>query len=288
MLTKKQIKLLDFESEIENDKKNLGFISRLMVISSIPHSRSNDTKVIRKNNNLTITLLGNPSFGGLPYGSYPRIILSYIITQVKKTKSKEIELGSNMSDFMRKLEIPVTGANIKRFKDQMLRLFSTVISISQEKTCKKRGTTEIININITIADKSLMNFNKSDDSFFGSIIILGESFYHEIMNLAIPINIKTMNVLKDSSLAIDIYFWLTYRFFYLKKEVEINFKQLFIQFGIGYKNTKHGRYEFRRQFLKQMNNVLSVYRSANVEISDKGINISPSKTDVATEFIRIL
>jgi len=269
MLTKKQIKLLDFESEIKNDKKNLGFISRLMVISSIPHSRTNDTKVIRKNNKLTITLLGNPSFGGLPYGSYPRIILSYIITQVKKTKSREIEFGSNMSDFMRKLDIPVTGANIKRFKDQMLRLFSTIISISQEKTCKKRGTTEVINVNTTIVDKSLINFNKSEDSFFGSIISLGENFYHEIIDLAIPINIKTMNVLRDSSLALDIYFWLTYRFFYLKKEVEINFKYLFMQFGIGYKNTKYGRYEFKRQFLKQMNNVLSVYSSANTIIRIK-------------------
>jgi hypothetical protein len=265
------------------DKKNIGFISKIMLYCLLPHSRTKDVIITKEYNNFRFTITGNPFIKGIAYGTYPRLILSFIITHVVRTRSREILLGKNISDFMRSLDIPITGANIARLKKQMLMLFS--MSFSMHKIGDKDYTIS----NMSIVDESVINIeehNKSNNfdiyesMFFKSKILLGEKFYNQIINSPIPINTHIMRLIKDSSLAIDIYFWLTYRFSNLKKEVNINFDLLFNQFSNGYQNTSKGRYEFKKQFIKQIKNVKAAYKEADVKIFDEFILLKPSEPSV--------
>ena len=72
--------------------------------------------VIDKNNNTRSI--------GLPYGTKPRL-MAFISSEAVRTRSKEIVLGSSLSEFMRRLDLTPTGGRwgtIPMLRDQMRRL----------------------------------------------------------------------------------------------------------------------------------------------------------------------
>lgn len=249
-----------------------------MVSASMPHSKVKGLQYKRENSHFILSMIGNESVGGLPYGVYPRLILSWLATEVVKTKSRKILLGSSLSSFMKDLGLCVTGGRwgtISRFKDQMKKLFSAHISLSYE---DKQTKTWIVS-NMNVADNAQIFWDPHSPNqldLFKSHVLLGEQFFEEIIQRPIPINIKAINSLKDSSLALDIYFWLTYRLNYLKHSLKLSFKTLHSQFGSGYADTPQGHYQFKRKFVLQIKKVLAVYQDARVEIENDGVLLLPS------------
>jgi hypothetical protein len=263
------------------DSQNVGFVARALISASLPHSKPKGILYKRQCNNFTISVIGNEEVGGVPYGLYPRLILSWLSTEVVKTKSREIILGKSLSDFMKNLGLSVTGGKfgtLSRFKDQICRLFASTMTYTYHNT--KTGS--FVSTKISIADKTKIFWDISsvEVDFFNSKIFLGEEFFNEIIENPIPVDMKAISLLKDSSLALDIYFWLTYRMSYLKLPLTLSYDQLQSQFGAGYTNTSHSKYEFKRKFLIQLNKVLHVYTDANVSMVDKGLLLSPSKTHI--------
>lgn len=254
----------------------MGFVVRSMVSASMPHSRVKDLQFKRKNNNFTLTIMGNEEAGGIPYGSYPRLILSWIISEAVRNGSKEVILGKSLSDFMKNIGLSVTGGRwgtVSRFKMQLKMLFSSTITLTYQD--KEKWFSSSMNI----ADKVQLFWDPKHPNainLFGSKIVLGEAFYNEITSSPIPVDVRAINALKDSSLALDIYFWLTYRMGYLSRTVEIEYDKLHLQFGVGYEDTRHGRYGFKRKFLVQLRKVLTVYPNARVDINPDSITLSPS------------
>jgi hypothetical protein len=102
----------------------------MMITSALPHSRVNGNTYKRTSGKYTLAIT-NGYDGMLPYGSYPRVILSWIITEAIRTKSREIYLGESFSDFMKQLDISVTGGktgSFNRFKQQFLGLMTSNIT----------------------------------------------------------------------------------------------------------------------------------------------------------------
>lgn len=102
---------------------------------------------------------------------------------------------------MKKLGLQVTGrwGTVSRFKDQLKRLFAAQISFTYEdkKGAVGQGKHEHV-------DKaSIWNPEHPDRiDLFKSQILLGEIFYEEIKKSPIPVDIRAINGLKDSSLAL--------------------------------------------------------------------------------------
>jgi hypothetical protein len=282
-LTSKERRIFDVSSEIiDNDCLDIGFVCRSMVSASMPHSKIRGNQYKRKSQNFTLEIVGSEAAGGVPYGVYPRLILSWITTEVVKSGNREITFGNSLSDFMKTLGLQVTGGKwgtITRFKEQLKRLFSSHISFTYE----DKSSGQWIRVNMNIADKAHILWDPespNDIDVFKSQVTLGEVFFEEIRKTPIPVDIRAINALKDSSLALDIYFWLTYRLSYLNVPIELSFEKLQMQFGSGYEDTKQGRYDFKRKFLIQLKHVLTIYPKANVKILEKGLKISPSPTHV--------
>ena len=283
-ITQRQKKILDIAADImENDPIDIGFVCRSMVSASMPHSRVKGDKYRRKSHNFTLEITGNDEAGGVPYGTYPRLILSWIASEVVRSGKREITLGHSLSEFMKKLGLQVTGGRwgtVSRFKDQLKRLFSAQISFTYED--KKKG--QWVRANMNIADKASIFWNPEHPDridLFKSQILLGEIFYEEIKKSPIPVDIRAINGLKDSSLALDIYFWLTYRLSYLNSTIDLSYEQLQMQFGAGYEDTRQGRYEFKRKFNIQLKKVLTIYPKAKVKILEDGIKISRSNPHIS-------
>jgi len=227
---------------------------------------------------------GNSKPTGIPYGSYPRLIMAYITKQVLIEKSPEIELGISFNKFM--LEIGLSNSsgkrgNSKRMKDQLMRLLKSTISY------EFNGETEFYSYNIeedypvTIKRQiSWWNYRYSgneDTIFKQSTIKLSESFYNSIMMHSYPVDLRALSMLKQSPLAIDYYNLLAFKLPRLNKKIEIPWSLLHEQFGCDRKSIK----KFAQESKKAIMRVLCLYSNANVDLSKRGcLILKPSKSHV--------
>jgi len=276
-LSPQKRRLLEASQKIHSQEApELGFVCRTMVSASMPHARVGGLQYVRKTNKFMLTITGSEE-GMIPYGSYPRLILSWVASEAVRTKSREILLGNSLSDFMHKVGLSVTGGKsgtVSRFKKQLKSLFSSRISFQYE------NDGEWFQLNMNIAETAHLFWEACPlhkIALFKSHIILGESFFNEIMEAPIPVDMRAIHALRDSALALDIYFWITYRLSYLQRSIQIPFEKLLLQFGVGYKDTPHGRYEFRRTFIMHLQKVLCLYPSMNVSVDDDGVRLSKSQ-----------
>ena len=67
-----------------------------------------------------------------PYGTIPRLLLTWLATEAVRTKSAELMLGENLADFMGQLGLVPRGGvrgDITRLRSQMNRLFAARMTI---------------------------------------------------------------------------------------------------------------------------------------------------------------
>lgn len=262
---------LAIEAESAQDAGALGFMARAMVQATLPHKKVVGNEFERRNGNYTLTLLA-PSKIGLPYGTVPRLLLAWLTTEAVKTQSRELELGDNLSAFMRELDMAPTGGrwgSITRLKDQARRLFSCTVSASYADAAKHAD------MGYRLADKSVLWWDAKDPEQAGlwqSTVTLSEAFFNEVVSRPIPVDMRALKTLKRSPLALDAYCWLTYRASYSKRPSVIPWSALALQFGSDYKVLR----QFKAAFLAELRKVVTVYGGVQVEATDEGLLVKPS------------
>lgn len=271
---------LSIEREDANDAGSVGFMARMLVQVTMPHSKPKEHVYERKNGSFNMTMMAKPSVG-LPYGNVPRLLLTWLTTEALRTKSLELDLGNSMSSFMKSLGMSPTGGkngSIGRFKDQSKRLFSANIQ------CDYQDANTYQNANFIIASKMSLGWSMNDNSAaidedakdWRSVILLSKDFYEEITSRPVPIDMRALQSLRSSSLALDIYTWLTYRYSYLSKRSDIPWGLLELQFGSAYKESRM----FKSKFIEQLKKVKVAYPKANVDFNEQGLILKPSPTHV--------
>ena len=268
------------EQEEAKEAGTLGYMARILVQATIPHSNPHTNSFERNNGNLSLTILGHPKIG-LPYGTYPRLLLSWVTTEAILTKNPILILGNNLSRFMTELGLIPTGGRwgtIWRLRDQISRLFSSSVACIYQSEQLRSG------VNFSIAKEYHLWWNpKSPEQtdLWQSTVTLNQDFFNEIINRPVPINMRALKAIKDSSMAIDLYCWLTYRLSYLKQTTEIPWLLLQKQFGADYANTKQGRYKFKQKLITQLKKVAIIYDSAkDVTPTEHGLILLPGKSHI--------
>jgi len=258
----------------------LGYMARSLVQATMPHSKPEQPYFLRENGDFSLSMMSNPKFG-LPYGSYPRLLMSWITTEAVRTKERELILGDSLSGFMRELGIDVTGGKsgtIKPLRTQMERLFSCAISL----TFEKENNTVIENM--TLVKKANLWWNpKAPDqaSLFQSTILLDQDFFTDITNSPVVFKIDTLKALKQSSMAVDLYIWITYRNSYAKKPFYVKWEDLQLQFGAGYPMTAQGKANFKQNFLVALKKVAIAYpEAAKIRAEKDALVFIPGMPDV--------
>lgn len=274
---------LAIEAEEAKEAGALGYMARALVQATIPHRSIKEATFTRKNGNYTFTIT-NPGTG-LPYGTVPRLLLAWIATEAVTTQSRELELGHNLSDFMRQLDMVPTGGrwgSITSLKNQSRRLFSSFIQCTYSAKDESGNLQEAIQ-NMVIADSASLWWEPKDakqSSLFSSTVTLSDNFYTEIVSNPVPVDIRALKALRQSPMALDIYAWLTYRMSYLNKPTTIPWEGLQAQFGAGYPDTAQGRRDFKKKFLKHLVKVLTVYPEARAGEGVSGLLLRPSKPHI--------
>lgn len=266
---------LSIEHESALEAGTLGFMARVLVQVTLPHSNPNNHIFERVNGSYKMIMMSYPSMG-LPYGTLPRLLLAWLSSEAIKTNSRELELGTSMAAFMRELGMASTGGangTVIRLKEQIKRLFSTRI------TCVNDHEDYFINKNFDIASSANVWWTPKDpnnEKEWRSSVVLNETFFNELIDRPVPLDLRALQALKRSPMALDIYAWLTYRMSYLKKTTNIPWKLLQLQFGAEYSQTRI----FKRKFLDHLKKVIVVYPALRVYGQDKGLLLMPSPTHI--------
>ncbi len=270
---------LAIEAEDAKQAGALGFMARILVQATLPHSKTAGSEFIRKNGNYTLSLL-SPSHIGLPYGALPRLLLAWLTTEAVRTGQRELVLGDSMSAFMRELGLIPTGGrwgSITRLKDQTKRLFSAHVACHYA----DKNSAKFLNLGLVESGELWWNpANPDQQSLWQSTVKLDHNFFNEIIDRPVPVDMRALKALKQSAMALDIYSWLTYRNSYLRQQTEIPWQSLQAQFGAGYPNSAQGLRDFRKKFIQQMKRVSVIYPEAKVSTGDYGLILKPSQTHI--------
>jgi len=89
-----------------------------------------------------------------------------------------------------------------------------------------------------------------------------------------------LKALKRSPMRLDIYSWLTWRMFSVKRPTQIPWEYLKAQFGAGYAEDAQGLRDFKKAFLEALHAVQLFYREANVVPTASALSLRPSPTHV--------
>ncbi len=272
-------------AELEEERREIGFNARLLVQATMPHSDPGPgiTEFERSNGFVTVTINGRKKYG-LPYGTYPRLLLAWVTTEAVRTKSPELELGDSLSQFMAKLDLGKSGGrhgSVPRLREHMQRLFTSTVSAEYQKAGEWRQVTfcPIEGACIFWDPK-----NPYQGSLWRSCISLNHRFYEEIVYRPVPIDMAALRALAKarSPMAIDIYQWLTHRMSYLRKPATVPWPALQLQFGGDYGRLR----DFKARFLRHLKRVLELYPQANVEPNDGGLLLRSSRTHVPMRALR--
>ena len=190
-------------------------MARMLALCSLPRTNPGRRKeYVRRNGPYTLVM----SAGGLnklPYGNLPRLLMAWVSTETVRTRRRELILGRSLSEFMRAVGIfDDGGAMRRRLRTQMDRLFHAVVSLTYEDKHGKQSASSLV------ADRVEFWWDPKrprETVLWDSKIRLGEDFFNEIIRHPIPLDMNILKSLKRSPLGLDLYMWLSYRTFTLKK-----------------------------------------------------------------------
>jgi hypothetical protein len=265
------------------DAGAIGFIAKFLVQTTLPHRRQSGSHYTRTDGRFTLRIT-DVGGAGLPFGSYPRLILIWMTSEAVRTASRELELGASLSRFMAELGLQATGGHwgtIPRFRDQMQRLIGAAISMRWEQ--ETDGQQKAAGENLLLADRFQLWWTPQILPTVpspASSITLSEKFFEQLVAAPVPLDLRAVRVLKQSPLALDLYAWATRRVSYLERPTLISWEALRRSFGAGYADTPQGRVKFRAKALDALRRVCNVYSALRLEVEDSGVLLLPSAPHV--------
>jgi hypothetical protein len=87
---------LAIEAQDAKSSGSLGFMTRSLAIATLPHRKTTDFRFVRRNGDFTLTMMtAHPQ--GLPYGTLPRLLLTWVCTEVAQKRERVLSLGNNLA-----------------------------------------------------------------------------------------------------------------------------------------------------------------------------------------------
>jgi hypothetical protein len=212
----------------------------------------------------------------------PRLLLFWMTTEAVKTRSPRLELGRSLASFMKQLGLnPDNGSagakrsDARRLREQMERLFKATISFEQ--TQQRPGRIGEGWIDMKVAPEGILWWDAQSPeqgALWGSWIELSKQFFEAITAAPVPADMRAINALKRSPLALDFYTWATYTAFQTQKTEQsrfVSWELLHEQMGAEYSSLKN----FSQKARLALRKVKAVYRDLGLEFEPGGVKVLP-------------
>lgn len=212
----------------------------------------------------------------VPYGKHARAALLYLMTEVKRSGSRDIVIGSSFRSFAKAAGIPASGTNARDVVNQLRALLRATVAFSNVEKADE-GQLKITEGQYVVADTAQLwidvrKEHLDEDGLLTSTVRISESLFSSIMSdRTRPIDLAKYARLAraKSPMAMDIFIWLSSRFYTLERspriETRITWEQLHNQFG-----SDSSIYKFKENFARALELVLEVEIGGRVEIVSEG------------------
>ncbi|MGB5161124.1 MAG: replication protein RepA [Thermoanaerobaculia bacterium] len=270
--------LFALEAEGALEAGALGFMPRLLVLTTLPHRHPKSHRFERVNGRHCLRMSA-PRRVGLPYGSYPRLLLAYLTTEAVRTKSPKIRLGITPNNLARQLGLStITGprGTTHRLVEQLRRLLSMRLDWQTSVGLAPRSSGSAFVTAVGPAWFKPLRQLLPRQASWRSHIVLTQNFFQEATRSVVPVDLRAIRQLQRSPLAIDLYVWLTYRMSYLRKSTVVPWEGLQSQLGADYTRPR----DFRRRVSRLLEAVLCTYPTARISVTGTGLRLYPSPPHV--------
>jgi len=208
---------------------------------------------------------GEPVPLGVPFGSYARLVLLDWQSEAVRNNSRHVHIGKSLSDALRRMCLPHGSEAMRMLQEQTERLAVCTIAFNLENG--GRG----LFLNQPVVEAAEYSYGRGNKRFIESVL-LSQGYYEQLLRNPVVLDPAAIVDLRDSPTALDIYTWLAWRLPALKQETRIGWTALKAQLGGGATLMKNFKPHFRPSLLAAH----SVYRDANLQLTDDGLILRPS------------
>ena len=218
-----------------------------------------------------------PRFVGVPYGPKARLILLYLQTHART--DGVVPLGPSLSAWLKQLGLGVTGGpkgTITAIREQVLRLARARISIH---FTDAGGTTSAVADRTPVDGLRLWADGDPCLREWHGELHLTPAFVAALLAHPVPVAHHAISYLKGSALALDLYLWLVYRLYTLRRSESgrlILWTHIAGQCGADFRRADQLGHHIRAS----MAEVLAVYPGARVEVEPAGVRLLTSPSAV--------
>lgn len=255
--------------------KDLMFNSSLLCQVGLPRSAAKGREFLRRSGDAWILVQAGfvdegrgPVEQPIPYGAIPRLALAWISTYAVRHKTRHIPIGRSASEFLRSLGLNTDGKRHAAMRRQMHALAACRLQMGF------RGRT--VNADPIQRFDAWLAHDDQQLPLWPGELVLSQDYYAVLSETAVPLDRRALLAIKQSALALDIYFWLAQRLHRLEQRALIlRWHQLREQFAQEYTGP-HADKNFKKKFRPALQKVLAVYPKARVKIITGGICLHPS------------
>ena len=143
----------------------------------------------------------------VPFGSRARIILPYINAYAIRNKTREVDLGRSLREFISRMGLSFDGRRGQQVTEQVQALAAARILLGRWDGDRPRAQLG------TIADEVSFWMEKDtrQRSLWEPELLLSQMYYDSIRERPVPMDIRHLIALARSPRRMDLYCWLTYR-----------------------------------------------------------------------------
>ena len=268
----------------ESDPDGIDFHHAVLCQVGIPRKKTTERVFERRSGHVSVKLEAGELFNGrdwvpypLPYGTRPRLALVYASGYALRHRTRDIEIGGSLREFMARLGIDDQGG--KRGNYQMMR-YQTMALAAAKMTIgvQKNGRALTIKTDGPVEQFEAFMNSGTQESLWPGRLRLSEKFYSSLEEFAVPLDPRALRALSDTATGMDIYTWLAHRLWRINdpKGVYVPWAQLREQFGQEYRLLA----DFKKAFKLALKRVLSIYPDARLESVYGGLQLHESKPPI--------
>lgn len=218
----------------------------------------------------------------LPYGAKARLLLMHLNSEAIRCQSPVIPVEASMSAFFKRLMGKrMDGRQVRILKAQLSALAAAQFRFG----IADNDRAFQVNTQVVTAFDLWLKTEEGHKVIWPSTLRLSQDYFDSLARFAVPLDERAIASLAHSALALDIYCWLAQRLHRISpgKPQTLSWAALYEQFGQGYSEVRF----FRRDFLKLLQQVSTVYPTARLTADRRSLTLECSPPPVAKRLIAV-
>ncbi|WP_262031325.1 replication protein RepA [Microvirga sp. Mcv34] len=262
--------------------ENIQHIHSVLALCGLPYREpKGEREFFREYGRNTLSIMAgrlkNPKTGqmevqGLPYGPKARLVLLHLCTEAVRQRSARIEVADSLSGFIKQMGFPVTGGErgtLRQFKEQLNRLAACTMQIGLWDGASRSST---LNVPPFRQLDIWLTGNSDQGLLWSNTVQFHADFYDNLIQHALPVDIRAARAFSGSARKLDMLFWLGYRLRTVHRPLKLTWDNLHQQFGSDNASIR----SFKQAFKGDLAHIKEVFPRLRVSLDDAGMLLLPT------------